>query len=614
MIQCGKCQLSFDPAKTPGGHCPRCLLSVDPGTLDSGGGAPNWEPPSIAGVQGLLPGFEILELIGRGGMGAVYRARQPALDRMVAIKILPPLTDTLGVGYVERFKNEAQLLAKLNHPGIVHVYDFGELPGGLLYFVMEYVDGTDVARLVASQGRLSPEHAASITADVCAALHCAHEAGVVHRDIKPANILVARDGRVKVADFGLAKRADGEARSLTTAGLVLGTADYSAPESLTAGMIVDHRADLYAVGVMLYKMLTGEVPRGVFPPASEKSQTDPGFDQIITKAMQTEPERRYQSAAVMQADVQRASAASGARRSRSKRTRPAVAISVLLAALVLATVVLAVWRWQRTPGAPAAANAVAPAASKAAAPAPRKVIPFAAEQRATAEWVFSKGGVVCLEGETARREAYWSLPKEPFQITEIYFENAAPMGGPITDQDLAQRLPHLPALYQFIILQSPGVAAGITDAGARLFAGLPQMEDIGLDGVRMTDATVRRLAALPKLRTLVLSHSPIHGDSLRPAVSHLRIVSLTYCDIDPAAWKVIAEMSHLELARFIGSPVNDAMVEAILSLKSLRQIGWLADPLTDEALNRIKAGNPKLKVRIFKTWNAAEPPPLRPAP
>jgi len=618
MIQCGKCQLSFDPARTPGGHCPRCLLSVSPATLSGGGAGQAWEPPSIAEVQALLSGFEIIELIGRGGMGAVYRARQPALDRVVAIKILPPLVDTLGVGYVERFKNEARLLAKLNHPGIVHVYDFGELPGGLLYFVMEYVDGTDVARLVASQGRLSPEHAASITAEVCAALHCAHEAGVVHRDVKPANILVARDGRVKVADFGLAKRADGEARSQTTAGLVLGTADYSAPESLTAGMIVDHRADLYAVGVMLYKMLTGEIPRGVFPPASEKAKTNPGFDAIITKAMQTEPDRRYQSAAVMRDDVQRTGAPTPAPRVAEKRVGRRTLFVVGSTVIVALAAGLAWLRpWDRTVA--RAIDALPPTTREVpkvepAADAPAPVITNPAAQRAAAEWVFAKGGVVGLKGEAARREGYWSLPQEPFEVAEIYFENVAPVGGPITDEELARHLPELTALTQFIIIQSPGIAAGISDAGARLIAALPQMQDVGLDGVRVSDATVRQLAALPKLRTLLLSHSSIQGDSLQPAVERIRILSLTYCDIDAAAWGTIANMKNLDLCRFIGTPVDEPMIEAVIALKSVRRIGWLADPSTDAALERIKAGNPKMDVRIFETWNTTEPPPLRAAP
>ena len=265
-----------------------------------------WQPPSVAELQRLLPDFELLELIGRGGMGAVYRARQPSLDRLVAIKLLPAETAEMAAGFAERFKNEARLLARMNHPGIVHVYDFGTLVDGSCYIVMEYVDGSDVARMVAASGKLPPEHAASITADVCAALHYAHEAGIVHRDIKPGNILITRQGQVKVADFGLAKQHDTSQLPMTQTGITLGTPEFLAPESLLTGMVVDHRADLYAVGVMLYNMLTGQIPRGVFKPASKAVASAPAFDDIIHKAMQADPEQRYQTAHALKTDVQRA--------------------------------------------------------------------------------------------------------------------------------------------------------------------------------------------------------------------------------------------------------------------------------------------------------------------
>ncbi len=607
MIDCVRCELVYDPAKTPGGHCPRCLLSVGPPTEDGGGAAAqNWEPPAIADIQALLPDYEILGLIGRGGMGAVYKARQRSLDRLVAIKILPPLMDALGVGYVERFTNEARLLATLNHPGIVHVYDFGELPGQLLHFVMEYVDGTDVARLVASQGRLSPEHAASITAEVCAALHCAHQAGVVHRDVKPANILVARDGRIKVADFGLAKKSDGQARDHTTMGLVMGTADYAAPESLTAGMIVDHRADLYAVGVMLYNMLTGEIPRGVFPPVVEKApEASPRFDEIITKALQREPDRRYQSAELMKSDVERTGAVPMPRKSGLKRPTRSLLLAAAAAAGV--AVLLAFWRpWRPAPSlSPATVDS--PSAETAAVTAPEN-------DRAVCEWVFAKGGKVSLVGENVRRVSVAELPKGNFRIGTIVFDSVTPPAGPITDAELARYLPQVPRLRYFIITQSPRVAAGITDAGARLVSGFTQLEYVGLDGVRLSEATVRQLAAMPNLKSLFLSHSPIRGDSLRPAAARLVGLSLAFCDIDAAAWKVIAAMPHLDLLRVPGTPIDEPMIEALIATKTLRRLGWVADASNADALARIKAGNPKLVVRVLPKWDATEPPPLRAAP
>ena len=223
-------------------------------------GALPWQPPELESLQEMLSGYEILSLLGRGGMGAVYKARQKSLDRLVAIKILPQDVGDSDLQFVERFKNEARTMAKMNHPGIVSVYDFGETSAGQLYIVMEFVEGTDVARMISSQGRLSSEYVLAITAHVCDALSYAHAHGVIHRDIKPANILINTEGAVKVADFGLAKDHDPNLTALTKTNMTLGTPDFVAPEALMAGVPLDGRADLYAVGVMLYQMLSLSAP------------------------------------------------------------------------------------------------------------------------------------------------------------------------------------------------------------------------------------------------------------------------------------------------------------------------------------------------------------------
>lgn len=256
-------------------------------------------------MQALLPQYQFESLLGRGGMGAVYKAVQVSLDRAVAIKVLPgDLIDDGDANFAERFKNEARTMAKMNHPAIVNVYDFGQTQTGLLYFVMEFVDGTDVAKMIQQQGRLPPEHALAVTAHVCDALAYAHKHGVVHRDIKPANILINMEGAVKVADFGLARADDPSKTSgLTKTGLTMGTPDFVAPEALVMGTHVDGRADLYAIGVMLYNMVTGSIPRGMWTMPSAMLGTDPRFDAIIGRAMQTDRERRYQSAAEIRRDL-----------------------------------------------------------------------------------------------------------------------------------------------------------------------------------------------------------------------------------------------------------------------------------------------------------------------
>jgi serine/threonine protein kinase len=264
-----------------------------------------WLPPTAGRMQELLPHYQFLGMIGMGGMGAVYKARHVALDRFVAVKILPPDMDRSGASnFAERFKQEARTMARLAHPCIVNVFDFGQTADGQLYFVMEFVDGTDVQKMIRAQKKLAPEQALTIAAHVCDALTYAHRHGVIHRDIKPANVLIDGEGRIKIADFGLAKATDPQhASDLTRSDIALGTPHFIAPEAMTAGMEVDHRADLYAVGVMLYNMLTGDLPSGMFKLPSQKTACDLRCDQIVARALDPDRESRYQSAADIRKDI-----------------------------------------------------------------------------------------------------------------------------------------------------------------------------------------------------------------------------------------------------------------------------------------------------------------------
>jgi hypothetical protein len=298
------------------------------------------EPLTVDALQRHLPDYEVLQLVGRGGMGAVYRGRQLRLDRIVAIKVLPPEIAAGEIQYRERFKREARAMAQLKHPGIVAVHDAGETRDGLLYFVMEFVDGTDVGRLLASLGRMAPGEAVRIAANVCDALAYAHERGVVHRDIKPSNVMVEVDGTVKVADFGLAKVASAAGDGLTRSDFALGSPDYIAPESLISGIEMDGRADVYAVGVMLYQMLTEKVPRGRFdPPSRVVPGLDKRLDAIVDKALQTDRDKRYASAIEVKAALEPILTRTLARRTAvasaagKKSGLPMILAAVLLAAL-----------------------------------------------------------------------------------------------------------------------------------------------------------------------------------------------------------------------------------------------------------------------------------------
>ncbi len=246
-------------------------------------------------VQSQLVDYELMESLGRGGMGAVFRARQVKLDRQVAIKVLLPPPGEVE-GWSERFQREAQALARLVHPGIVSVHDFGQVED-LAWIVMELVDGADLRQML-EEGRLPQAEALAIVPALCEALQYAHDQGVVHRDIKPENVLFDRFGGVKLVDFGLAKLSgDDGALQLTRTDQAMGTLRYMAPEQLERPREVDHRADLFSLGVIFYEMLTGHVPAGVVEPPSRVAGVDAGIDDVVLSALEREPGRRPQSAA-----------------------------------------------------------------------------------------------------------------------------------------------------------------------------------------------------------------------------------------------------------------------------------------------------------------------------
>lgn len=311
---CPECGKSI-PASAPAGQCPECLLKrgLEPAgfasaafavTTPQGGRQVPLTPEFIAPC---FPQLEVLGLLGQGGMGTVFKARQRKLDRMVAVKIIRPETAS-DPAFAERFMREARTLARLNHPSIVAVHDFGEvnLPEirtdskasgeTLFYFIMEYVEGANLRQLMQS-GPISPELTLGVMQQVCDALQYAHEEGVVHRDIKPENVMLDSKGRVRIADFGLAKLADqsGQDWTLTGTHQVMGTPRYMAPEQLAGSRNADHRVDIYSLAVVFYEMLTGTIPVGHFALPSKKIAVDVKFDEVILKAMASEPGERFQS-------------------------------------------------------------------------------------------------------------------------------------------------------------------------------------------------------------------------------------------------------------------------------------------------------------------------------
>ncbi|HWC32037.1 MAG TPA: protein kinase, partial [Actinomycetota bacterium] len=261
--------------------------------------------------------YQIITRVASGGMGEVYRAHDAVLDREVAIKVLHSSLAS-DAGFIDRFRREARAAAMLGHPNIVAVHDWGATEG-TYFMVMEFVRGHSLRSILARTGRLAPAQAADVTMQILSALDHAHDRGIVHRDIKPENVLVTLDGTVKVADFGLA-RALAESAVTHAPGTVTGTVQYLAPEQVQ-GDPADPRTDLYALGIVLFELLTGRVPftgetsvaiaykhlsEPVPPPSRVNPSVPASLDRVVAQATEKERDRRPSSATAMRRDVVRA--------------------------------------------------------------------------------------------------------------------------------------------------------------------------------------------------------------------------------------------------------------------------------------------------------------------
>jgi serine/threonine protein kinase len=290
-----------DPTSSPGTEgLPR---ATRPGSHPTAPSASHYavELPYAEELQAMLEGrYDVESFLGQGGMGAVYKGLQMPLKRPVAIKILQKRQaagEEDEFAFEERFKREAYAMASLTHPNIVQVYDCGDAGEYFLFISMELLHGGDLSDVIKA-GTIPTEKAIKWIGQICDGLQAAHERGIVHRDIKPANIFLTADGRAKVADFGLAKKFDVKNTLVTKTGLGLGTPDYAAPEQYEPELVIDHRADLYAIGVKLYQMLTGRLPRGVYKmPSQIVAGLDPRLDDIVGRAMANERDERWQTAA-----------------------------------------------------------------------------------------------------------------------------------------------------------------------------------------------------------------------------------------------------------------------------------------------------------------------------
>ena len=290
------------------------------GTSSVPGKPPAWKPRIQNNPLMLEPGsllgqrYEILRILGEGGMGAVYKARDVELNRMVALKVIRP--DLAGnQAIIDRFKQELLLATQVTHKNVIRIYDLSEADG-MKFITMEYVEGEDLRGLMMKkQGKLSPEEAVEIMQQTCRALEAAHSAGIIHRDLKPQNIMRDKTGRVLVMDFGLARTLEGD--GMTQTGALVGTMDYMSPEQ-ALGKDLDQRSDVFAMGLIFYELLTGKMPykadsavasllkrtqERAAPVSSHDVGIPKALSNIVSKCMEPDVKLRYQSSAEILADL-----------------------------------------------------------------------------------------------------------------------------------------------------------------------------------------------------------------------------------------------------------------------------------------------------------------------
>ena len=317
-----------DPLSTPGETPRKTPFAIERRT--TAGAMVRWEAPSAESLADVFPGLKIKALCGVGGMGAVYRAEQTRLGRMVAVKVLPPM-EKPDPEVRERFEREARILSELNHPHVLHIHDFGSLPDGTLYIVTEWAGGGDLRTLLDGKAH-SLETVQGWVRQIASALMETHAHGIIHRDLKPGNVLVFGDGRLSLADFGLAHATGGGCTApLTANGSIFGTFEYMAPEQMESADNVTPATDVYALGVITYQMITGRVPHCSYTRASRIVKVPAEVDAFLDTALAHDVKRRPSSAAEFSRLFELACNAP-----RRRRQRQLVGLGIALVVLALA--------------------------------------------------------------------------------------------------------------------------------------------------------------------------------------------------------------------------------------------------------------------------------------
>jgi len=500
-----------------------------------------------------LGGFEIIERIGQGGMGAVFKARQVSMDRLVALKILPRRL-AQNEDFVQRFLREARSAAKLRHPNIVQAYDVG-FADGYYFFAMEFVDGETLSQIVARQGPLEQNRALDIMKQTCSALVAAHKAGIVHRDIKPSNIMIDNNGEVRVTDFGLAKRTEGDV-NVTADGRVLGTPAYLAPE-MAKGAEADARSDLYSLGATIFYALSGRPPfegnnfsevliKQATEPAPPLAAVAPSVDRrlcyIVDHLLRKNPEARYPSAEALLDDLQNlgslhpVAAASpeaptleiakkrpAARKADLRARRRQTSYVPLLAVSAIAAVVVAIGlavATRKRPGPPATRQAVRQPQSPRTEVDPKTSTAQAGEKERIAKVMREEAlAKARRQAENLMRQAEAAAAAGDFAKARAAVQAAQALDVPDLAETLKAKLDEIASREQSAAAQakweeakaaaSKLAAAGKFDEAAKLLA---QARSLPLDGIGQLVA--QELESIEAKRSAILSAYKAQSDKV----------------------------------------------------------------------------------------------------
>ncbi len=581
-------------------------------TTETGSAEEGWRallaPPRAPGELGWLGPYRVEQLLGSGGMGVVFAAEDPRLGRRIALKVLWP-AEAIRPGAAERFLREARLAAGLEHDHIVPVYHVGE-DRGIPFVVMPLLRGESLDRRLRREGRLEPAEAARLAREALRGLAAAHAAGIVHRDVKPANLWLEQDGRVKVLDFGLARPAQGDS-TLTTPGMVVGSPAYMAPEQ-AAGAPVDARADLFAVGCVLYQMTTGEKPfarSSVLatlhalathqppPPAAVHPAVPAELSRLIVRLLAKRPEDRP-------ADATAAADALAVLEERLRRPARRRRRAWLVAGLVAIGLVTAAVIFIPTPR----GTLVIDGADDDFAIVVKRDGAIIRDRLRPGEEVELRVGEYGLEIVRGKEGLRLSVPSVTIRRGErtpvkVYLEPAKTSAQPAPERDLERRLVTL-------AIRGGGHAA-VTAGGEHLeIDRLEQLPDGPLSVIALSfrhplgEAELRDLDELPQLMILDLDRVPA-GRALLTRLAAARFAPWLRCftiyhpDFHDDALDALGDFPRLDTVRCLGTAITDDGLRTLRRLPHLSDVNfWSCSRLTDSGLAHLRG----LKLRTINLF------------